>query len=239
MASQNKSDMSMNEILKSIKNFVSVGDVETEALSRNEANIQPVAHAVGERLLSSAVSQVLPQEAPSLEEERFLSTEEKMQRLDKLNMPEFMHRSGESRATERNGQDASKVSSRIGGQPVERIDRDSESGAFPVIAPRDEGRGRLFEVVAPSSVTGPEASPEPDLSERSGVKAAFQHFANTVEDLVHPKPMPAFQGGLDQMMIEAIQSSVETWLDQHMQGIVEDLVQQEIAKITQTILERA
>lgn len=226
MMSQNKSDMSMNEILKSIKNFVSVDEEKTESAVGNEVESQPVARAVGMQPVSQVVSNVDSKKTSLSNEDRFLSTEEKMQLLDKIHMPEFMRF---NREPKKRNEEANETASYVN-QSSEPREQRTEPFAFPVIV--SEHSDEKEKPCEPSSE--PSSPLESESSGRPGVKAAFQHFANTLEDIVHPKPV---LGGLDQMMIEAIQSSVKTWLDQHMQGIVEDLVQREIARITQAILE--
>lgn len=218
MAIQNKSDMSMNEILKSIKNFVSVGEVKAERSAEGSRAAPPAARA--------DVSPFGAQEVPVIDEDRPLSTEEKMRLLEELNMPEFMRR-----GMERNEQNepVEEDPSHLAVSDSVNVNRRSPGSSLNSSELGDEHelpRGRMFQTQDSSSVR----------PERSGAKVAFQHFADTVEGLVHPKP--ALQGGLDQMMRQAIQMSVDAWLDQHMQAIVEDLVQREIAKITEAILDK-
>lgn len=260
MADQHKDDMSMNEILKSIKNFVSVGDRTeperplqaqkqaeamhiargTEPSYKRAENLPATAsilqHNREEKDTGTQVEESLPSRRS--EESLFLSTAEKMHYADEVDMPEFMQ---QPLKTSRPSFQESKI---------------YEGGPLP---PRSQERphftvSNTYSTAVPNtreerlrSVSRNQASPShPQFSSanassgRPNIKATFQNFANTVEKLASPKPASlqpsTFQTGLDAMMLEAIQKAVSTWIDQHMQAIVEDIVQHEVEKITQEIL---
>lgn len=180
MVSQKSGDMSMNDILNSIKKFVSSSGAE----GREEVESREV-----EEEQKSTVVHLKPMMEDSAEDPEPTSEREPLQ------MPEFIRKS-------------------LQAQEKSASEEESEAG----FEPREE----VHEEAVPKMGASP-------------VESYLQQLLGSLKTLSNQQ---ATGKSFDSYIRECLKKSIQQWLDVHLQGIVERVVEQEIKKLIDGVMQK-
>lgn len=226
MAEKDQNDMSMDEILNSIRKYVNPTPSSTHPSTRENAS-QKTESEDQPRTSSASDSEIIRlsplNESPHIEDP-VSDREHKLKDLENLKMPNFFQKAY------RNAEPAYESTSFSNPDPVH-------------IAPAAPPQNLEVETMEQKNTQPLENNEDSLLSKpvEDASKQTFSLFRDKAQAIIqqsehknNPKTQP--ESTLDFIMQNAIKSAVADWVNNHLQGIVESIVEKEIHKLTASLV---
>ncbi len=208
MAGQSSEELSMNDILSSIKKFVAGEEKKPEPVEQEER--PQTADDSGVVRLAP----VFPLPPTTVGQNR--ATEDKIQALKDLDMPDFIRKAQAERQRD---------------VALDQQEDDLQEGNAAHESPFLPSEQNKITKEDQDSVPSPE-----DSSTRT-MKAYLETIRTLAKEQSAADHKATQRQSLDSFVETTLQAAIHSWLDKNLQSIVETIVQKEVEKLTKTVLQ--